>query len=311
MRVRLALVGALWLASPVAAQDAAGWMARMHEALASRDFHGDLVYAHGSQIETLRWFHATGPDGERERLVSTSGAPREVVREGGRILCVGMGPTPTLYGRAAGAPLLGALAQARPILAQHYLLALGGAERIAGLDTQLIEIRPRDAYRYGYRLWLERGSGLPLKSMRFGADGRAVEQILFTRIALDERPAEADLGLAQHAGAVESTLHLPEAGAAVPVGWQVLDPPDGFTLHLARSGAAADTAHLVYSDGIAHVSVYVEPLRSDAPAFSGPASRGPVSLYGRVLDGRQVTVLGDVPPATVERFAQGVSFAEG
>ena len=66
--------------------------------------------------------------------------------------------------------------------------------------------------------------------------------------------------------------------------------------------------HQVYSDGLANVSVYVEPLRADVPAFSGPASRGAINLYGRVLDGHQVTVLGDVPTAAVERFAQCVSF---
>ena len=77
----------------------------------------------------------------------------------------------------------------------------------------------------------------------------------------------------------------------------------------SASKPMGDAQHLLYSDGLAHVSVYIEPIVP--PAFTGPSSRGVVNVYGRVLDGRQITVLGDVPPATVERFAQGVVPAAG
>lgn len=314
-RARVALAGVLLIAAwPAWAQDAAGWMARMGEALTGLDYHGELVYSHAGQIETLRVFHASGPDGGRERLVTLSGggAPREVIRAGGQVTSVGTGPRPAIYADTiATARPLGALhaidAQA---LHAHYLLALGPTERVAGLETQRVQVLPRDAYRYGYQLWLERETGLPLKTVRVGVDGRPVELLMFTRIALRERPSEADLAGAGVGGASQTRLELPQSGTAAPANWRVIEPPTGFALTLqpARGGASE---HLVYSDGLASVSVYVEPLTATVPAFSGPASRGSVNLYGRVIAGHQITVLGDVPAATVERFAQGVAASGG
>ena len=111
--------------------------------------------------------------------------------------------------------------------------------------------------------------------------------------------------------ATRSVLSLPQAPSSRVPAWRVVEPPSGFVLALQQPEPPSGSEHLVYSDGIANVSVYVEPLSTQAPAFSGPASRGSTNLYGRVVDGRQITVLGDVPAATVERFAQGVAAAEG
>jgi sigma-E factor negative regulatory protein RseB len=311
-RARFALLGSLLLSAPAIAQDAAALIARMGEAVRTLDYEGELVYAHGGQIETLRLFHAGGPDGERERLVTLTGAPREVIRAEGRVTCIGTAPEPSVYADESGRPrLLAALPGADPLaLQQHYAFVLGGVERVAGLPAQQVEVRPRDAFRYGYRLWLEQGSGMPLKSTRFGADGRPVEQIMFTRIALGQRPTEADLVGNAGGDANRTVLALPAAIAATASAWTVIDPPPGFALAMQQPGTAAGE-HLVYSDGLANVSIYVEALDAGIPVFSGPASRGAMNLYGRVVQGRQVTVLGDVPAATVERFAQSLAAADG
>jgi len=313
-RRRWGWLAVLLLAGPALAQDASAWLARMGSAVRELDYHGDLVYSHAGQIETLRLFHAGGPDGERERLMTLSGVPREVIRAAGQVTCIGTGTQPSVYGHdALTARMLAALPGVdASTLQPHYVLVLGAVERVAEREAQLLELRPRDAFRYGYRIWLDRETAMPLKSLRYGADGRAVEQLMFTRIALGERPSEAELagsgtGVAQ---ASQSTLQLPEAGNARVPDWRVVEPPAGFVLALRQPAPPDGSEHLVYSDGIANVSVYVEPLSREAPAFSGPASRGAMNLYGRVLDGRQITVLGDVPAATVERFAHGVAGAD-
>lgn len=311
-RARVALLGALCFAAPAWAQDAAGWMARMGEALTGLDYHGDLVYAYAGQIETLRVFHAAGPDGGRERLISVSGAPREIVRAGGFVVC-STGAQPASYASADAAPrLLGMLPGGDPQnLQTHYAFVLGATERVAELQAQVLDIRPRDAYRHGFRLWLERDSGMLLKSMRFGADGRPVEQLMFTRIALRQRPTEAELTATSSVQAGSTPMQLPQADTGRTPTWQAVDPPSGFVLALQQPVPKASSEHLIYSDGIASVSVYVEPLTPEVPAFSGPASRGAVNLYGRIVDGHQITVLGDVPAATVERIAQGVTPVAG
>lgn len=315
MRVapRLALLAGLALALPALAQDANAWLVRMGQALAGLDYHGEVVYVHGGQVEALRVFHAVDPNGTRERLVSLSGAPREVMRSQGQVLLAGSRPRAAMYGEPGllQPQSIAALGSDPARLPKHYALALGGADRIAGLATQTVEVRPRDAFRYGYRLWLETETGMLLKSVRFGADGRPVEQLMFTRIALRERPGEADLAGAPVENPLPSPLPSSQAAVAAANGWSVANAPDGFELAARQPVAQAGGAHLVFSDGLASVSVYVEPLTRAAPPFTGLSSRGAVNLYGRVLDGHQITVLGDVPPATVERFAQGVMPAAG
>jgi sigma-E factor negative regulatory protein RseB len=312
LRLRLSLFGSLLLAGPALAQDAAAWLARMGEAVRGLDYHGDLVYAHAGQLETLRLFHASGPDSERERLVTLSGAPREVIRSGGRVTCLGTGDQPSTYGDPSTTPrLLATLPGSDPMsLAQNYALVLGGTERIADRETQRLEIRPRDAFRYGYQLWLDQATGMPLKSVRFGADGRPVEQLMFTRIVVGERPSDRDLSGSEVAAISRGALELPRESPGQMPGWSVVDPPAGFVLALQQPPNAEPGDHLVYSDGIANVSVYIEPIAQGIPVFSGPARRGALHLYGRIMDGRQITVLGDVPAATVERFAQSVAAPE-
>jgi sigma-E factor negative regulatory protein RseB len=310
---RLALLAGLLLAAPGWAQDAPAWLTRMGQALNGLDYHGDLVYLHGGQLESLRIFHAADPAGARERLVALSGAPREVVRAGGQVTLIGSGPRAAVYGEPGTLPpqFLAVLGQDPQRLLEHYTLALGGTDRVASLPSQVLEVRPRDVYRYGYRLWLENDTGMLLKSVRFGADGRPVEQLMFTRIVLRERPSDADLAGTPAAGAAVNALTLPAPGAGRASAWAVADAPAGFALTLQQPQSGLDSEHLIYSDGIASVSVYVEPLTRAAPAFTGLSNRGSVNLFGRVLDGHQITVLGDVPAATVERFAQGVVRAGG
>jgi sigma-E factor negative regulatory protein RseB len=307
-RARFALLALLCVGGPTLAQEAGEWLVRMEQALGGIDYQGDLVYAHGNQIEALRIFHANGPDGGRERLISLNGAAREVIRAGGQVTCIGTGQRPAVYGDAAmSASMLGTQPGFDAVaLQRHYAIGLGSVERVADLEAQVLVLQPRDAYRYGYRLWLERQTGLPLKSVRFGADGRPVEQLMFTRIALHQRPSDIDLAGDAVSGASHNALSVPQPAGAQVATWRVIDPPPGFTLAAQQPAPTAQGEHLIYSDGIASVSVYVEPLQG-GPVFSGAASRGAINLYGRITAGRQVTVLGDVPAATVERFAQGIA----
>lgn len=312
MQIRCGLLLCLLLAGSAGAQDASAWLTRMGEALQTLDYEGDLVYSHAGQIETLRVFHAGGADGGRERLVSLNGVPREVIRSKGRVVCIGTGSRPAVYPDAdASVPRVGPVPglDAQRLRA-HYALALGGSERIAEHDAQVLEVKPLDAYRYGFKLWLERDSGMLLKSLRFGADGRPVEQLMFTRIEIGRRPADADLGINVELSTARTEAPTPPQAPGDPP-WHVLEPPAGFVLTEQQPPREARVEHLLYSDGIASVSVYVEALTRAAPAFSGPASRGGINLHSRVIDGHQITVLGDVPAATVERFAQNVAATSG
>lgn len=312
-RLGLLLLCLLAAGSVAAQEEASDWLARMGQALRTLDYEGDLVYSHAGQIETLRVFHAGGADGGRERLVSLNGAPREVIRADGRVICIGTGSRPAIYpGDELAAPGMAQFPQLEPQrLRAHYTLSLGRSERIAERDALVLEVKPQDGYRYGFRLWLERDSGMLLKSVRFGADGRPVEQLMFTRIDIGSRPSDADLGMGAELATARTESLTPATHSGSGPAWRVLEPPAGFELAERQPPRDARVDHLLYSDGIASVSVYVEAMNRSVPAFSGPASRGAINLHSRVVDGHQITVLGDVPAATVERFAQNVTVAGG
>src|SRR5690606_23405557 len=186
----------------------------------------------------------------------------------------------------------------------HYAVSLAGSSRIAGRDADEIAIRARDAFRYSFRAWVDRDTGMLLKAVRLGADGATVDQLMFTDIAIGQRPAEADLqpsGTAQvlAPGARSAALAVDQAR------WTVRDLPPGFRLVSVAQGPAAGEEHQVYSDGLASVSVYVEPA-SGADPLSPAASRGAISVFARHQDGYRVVVIGDVPERTVQRMAHGV-----
>lgn len=297
----LALLAALPAAAAV---DARAVLERMNRALHELDYVGTLVYAERGRMETMRVFHAVDGERERERIVSLTGEPREIVREDGRVTCIGSAAAPRSYAAAAlpslpsvsGAAVSGELA--------HYELRSGEASRIAGRDALQVEIRARDAFRYSYRLWVDRESGLLLKSLRYGADGSTIDQLMFTDIDIGRQPADADL---RPSDAARPVAEQP-ASAAMPLAsaaWTVRDLPPGFALTSLSRGEAAGEEHQVFSDGLASVSVYVEP-HDGGQAAPSSTTRGAISAFSRHHDGFRVYVIGDVPERTAQRIAHGV-----
>lgn len=293
----LSVAGGAWAA------DADQWLARMADALSQTDYQGTLVYLDGSRMETLKVYRSARD--ARERLVVLTGAHREIVRDGDTLICIGDGDPTVAY---EGSPL--AKWQQTADAAQSGLLAeyervLGGVERVAGYDTQVLALRPHDALRYGYRLWLEINTGLPLRIVLEDANnnGQPLEQLMFTEVQVGITPSAVDL----RPSVPDFTRHylLSSAAAdAVDVAWSVNDVPAGFILRSSRHSEAGD--HLVYSDGLASVSVYIEPLREQGEQTS--ASRaGAVHARAFALGDRRVFVIGKVPAATIERFARSVT----
>lgn len=300
-RVAVPALLALLLGTAVSASEAEDWLRRMAEALDRVEYRGLLVHTEGGRMQSLEVFHAIDPEGVRERLVALDGPPREIVQIGGRFACGGDASMPEL-GRLTrpAAPTADALA--------HYRLSLGGEERIAGLPARMIQLDPVDAFRYGHRLWLDQASGLPLRSLQFGADGRIVSQSGFVRIELGQRPSDAELG------ECPDPLPVDRAGspAQVESRWRLRDGPPGFRLLRVLPLPGVERGeHQFYGDGLASVSVYIEPHRAEAAPLSGPARRGGINFFGRVHGGYQVTVVGEVPELTVQRVAQGMLPRDG
>jgi sigma-E factor negative regulatory protein RseB len=196
--------------------------------------------------------------------------------------------------------------------AKHYALSSQPGARVAGRKTAFIKVTPKDEYRYGYRLWLDRVTGLLLKSELVGDSGRALEQIVYTDIKIPAtipaellEPAISGEGYTWYTDNGSKTTATRDMSSDWSVGWL----PDGFEMServLDPTSLSKMPEHLVYTDGLASVSVFIERQSSATEPIEGHSNMGAMNAYGRVHDEYQITVVGEVPSITVERVADSV-----
>ena len=295
-------------------EEVRGWLDRMALAVDNLTYQGTLIYTRGNRLDAMRIYHRTGDQGPVERVVSLNGPKREVLRDQHGVRCIFPDRQSVVINtRIADRlfPLIPPDQVANPGAA--YRFTTGSADRVAELDAQVINIVPNDRYRYGYRLWLEQKTAMLLKSELLDEKGQALEQLMFAQITIggsiadsDLKPDVRDSGFVQ----VEIPQETHGAGAGRLAGhWQVGQLPNGFMMTSRRhSGrdSQAEFEHLVFTDGMATVSIYVEPMLEDASQLSGSSRLGPVNVFGLKFDGYVVTAVGEVPSATVKLMATSV-----
>ena len=173
-----------------------------------------------------------------------------------------------------------------------------------------------DDLRYGYRMWIDADTGLLLRSDMLAPDGSMVERLMFTdmqsvaNVAPERfRPSVEGAQYTEHEGAESAGARLESPS------WIVGDMPAGFRVVSHRRQAMPPhgmaVQHSVFTDGLASVSVFVEPPTADSMPLKGPSRMGAVHAFGRRVEGYQVTVVGEVPAVTVRRIAQSVRRADG
>jgi sigma-E factor negative regulatory protein RseB len=307
---RLIVGLAALLASVASAQspDGATVLAEMASAMRTLDYQGSFIYQHSGRIDTLRVFHSAA-SGERERLISLNGPRSEVIRNGKTITCIQPDNSAVLYSSAPGRGLLPLVPDtADQSLREYYRISISGTDRIAGYTADIVDIFPRDAYRYGYRLWIEKGTRLLLKSVVTDSKRRPLEQLMFVSLEIGTPPNDTDLVPSQSnllSTTAARTDEIELKGEAV---WSVSSPPAGFTFRSARRSrdAVKGAEHLIYSDGLASVSIYIEPRTEGFSEMTTLAGKGTMNIYTYSDKKWQFTVLGDVPIATVTAIAQAL-----
>src|SRR5688572_20937 len=292
------------------AQEARDWLERMSRAVEELNYHGTFVHVLDGTAETLHIVHrhADGQSGER---ILSDNAGREIVRQGARVQGIFPDRRVVLFEtRSDVSPLVSALPSTTAELAPHYEITLGGSARVADRAVQLLEIKPRDEFRYGYMLWLDQETAMPLQSQLIDEQGEVVEQILFTDIEIP-----ADIPPAALEPTIDTvgftTLRTPESTPlADEIPWRAAAVPAGFKLSVATQSpiAGSDTPveHLVYSDGLATVSVFIEDPETKAEVREGFSTVGSTNAYSLTLRGRKVTAMGEVPRQTVRTIASSL-----
>ncbi|MCO6055184.1 MucB/RseB C-terminal domain-containing protein [Pseudomonas sp. MOB-449] len=298
-----------WLTQSAAA-DAQDWLQRLADAEQRQSFQGTFVYERNGSFSTHEVWHRVQQGGEvRERLLQLDGPAQEVLRVNGRTQCV----SGALSDQMADGQVWPARGLDAKQLSEWYDLRLAGESRVAGRPAVVLTLAPRDQHRYGFELHLDRDTGLPLKSLLLGEKGQLLERFQFTRIALANDLADTALQPSSACQAVRAA----ETQGEKPAHWRSEWLPPGFSLTSAqerRSPASSESvASLLYSDGLARFSVFLEPLHGavveDARSQLGPTvmvSKRVSTPNGDVM----VTVVGEIPLGTAERVALSMRAVE-
>lgn len=300
--------------------DASDWLQRMAASMRQLDYQGTFVYVRGNDVETMRLTHVRVDDVVHERMVAVSGPTREIMRDGNGVRAIlGSQSQPVQDPMFTGAVFpdisLSALATAK----DRYLFEVGGVGRIAGHQGRKISIIPRDQYRYGYELWLEEDTGLLLRWVLYDTDRRALAKLMFTDLVTGDSVDHDGLQSEtppQRFVAVQQASPKLEKPAANGVNTDTpADIPPGFRLAAhsrAENEAGADQRfeHLVFSDGLASVSIYLESAAQPGGIAPGLTRMGTTSAWSGIRGPLRVTAVGEVPPLTLKTFGDAFLSAQ-
>jgi sigma-E factor negative regulatory protein RseB len=303
----------LAVASTAAADEPQKWLERMNQALTTLNYDGVFSHIQGGRVETLRIIHRVQDGNVTERLVSLDGSGREFIRTGSQLACylpdartvlVERQPEPSL--------LLGSLPKFDAATSQFYDIKALKRTRLIGRKTRLIVVDPKDDYRYGYRLWIDEATGMPLRTQLCDGKGRVIEQVVFASITTpDQIPDSAfkpDLSTQGFQWLRQVPTPLPPTAPVYT--WSASSLPPGFQLSVRAAqvmpGATGLVEHLVYTDGVASVSVFVESHMHAGHTPAGSAQLGSTSTFTTIVDGHPITAVGEVPPETVKTIANSM-----
>lgn len=289
------------------------WLLQVSAAGHHANYQGVMVYRDDDRFETLRIVHRNKSGREQERLTALTGPALDIFREDGRVTCV------VPYGRTY--PALGNPRGLFPVLsrdtlervAAHYAMRDLGEARVAGRACRGVLIQPRDEFRYGYEVCADTITAVPLRLSLLDQTGRVIEQLMFTAVTFPASIADEELvltsGTAGHCPEPHASEPAP-ADVQRPVAWALDRMPPGFrvTLRDLRPLLEGESAveHVVLSDGLSTVSVFSARARLPEKMFRGYSQMGGMHAYGRMLGSVHVTVMGEVPPTTVQWIADGL-----
>ncbi|MFZ2296470.1 MAG: MucB/RseB C-terminal domain-containing protein [Polaromonas sp.] len=293
------------------------WLMRMHEASRKRAYIGTFVVSSGGAMSSAKIWHVCEGSQQMERVETLTGAPRSIFRHNDQVVTFMPDHKVVRSEKRESLGLFPELFQSVDShIADFYRVQQAGSERVAGVEADIVNLVPKDRMRFGYRVWTERKNGLVVKLQTLDADGKVLEQAAFSELQLDA-PVKMDK-LIQMMGKVdgyrvEKPVLLKTTASAE--GWVLKAPVAGFKpmscyKRPVSAGIAAaageEPLQWIFSDGLASVSIFVEPLDRQRHDKESSLSLGATQTMTRQLDAYWITVMGEVPMTTLRLFAQGL-----
>lgn len=320
--VSVLLVWTLSLPALAAQDEPRVWLADMNEAFNTLSYDGVFSFFSGSELASLRIVHMVIDGIQHERLIHQNGAPREIFRRGGKVVCILM-PGDDLLSLEANlpaGPFARSFVRRYDTISDYYGLHFFGEDRVAGRPAVRLAVMPRDQDRFGYRLWLDKETRLLLKSELIDADGNALEIFQFSAIVIGEDVDRMALEPSAGPDQTEVSNFTLDSQPSVPVPqesrWQAGWLPDGFTLsstHTRRTmGEDKQVNTMMFSDGLAAFSVFIEDM-PPAGAADMVSRNGATVAVTHLTEGpeeepRLITLVGELPTDTAERIAQSIRY---
>lgn len=318
MKSKIILVLALLWSTALAAanplqQVHVEWLNRIALAAHQTNYSGTFLHQYGNRLETSNISHIFDQDGEQTRLIKQDGSECKVTSNNSAGRCFPgdkVRQAEQVHDRKAFPALL---PEQLSTLGDNYQIHTGETARIAGFDTQVLELRPRDSLRYAHKMWVHMDSGLLLKAAVLSDRQEVVEQYTFIQLKISSstKPAKTPLsGISQ----TTAQPKLPPARKIVTVAdesaWKIDGLPAGFKkvaeINRFMRGKKNMATQMVFSDGLVGISIFIEMRSSNPDSALGLSSQGAIHIYSKLNSDYLVTVVGEVPPSTVLQVANSV-----
>lgn len=298
-------------ASPAFAGDVTNLVQKMSSASEQRNYDGVFVMRKSDTLTTMRVVHGVDERGKWESLESLNGESRKVVRLNSEIISIfPERKLVTVSQNQTRESIHPSVPENIDELANFYHIEQLGDDRIAGRTTTVLDLKPKDRLRYGYKYWLDNETGVLLKCDLLDEDGQVVEQMMYTTFQdHDSAPASAFSMLDDVFSDYTREQLDREREVVEHTGWVANALPPGFRLTQStrRQNRDSQSLHMVYSDGLASVSVFIETGKNGPHRLDGATSMGALSVFGHDIDGAHVTVMGEVPQVTVAQIANSIA----
>jgi sigma-E factor negative regulatory protein RseB len=303
--------------------EARQWLVRMHQAATSGNYQGTLVVTAGGSMSTSRVGHFTVADQTFERLESLDGRHQRIYRINEKVhTAFPMQQLVVVERRETLAGWSTTPQNVEPAALENYDMRQDGAARIAGRDAVVFTLSPRDALRYMQRLWADLASGLMLRADVVAPGPVTLESVAFS---------DVEIGIKPQPESILSGFRLSDGWRALKMqqqrtrledqGWHLARPIPGFRMAgvvLRGRGSTSDAAHegggqapepmlhAVFTDGLTQVSLFIETFDPKRHRMEGEGRFGATASRTQRRNEYWITIVGDVPPATLKQFAEAI-----
>ena len=299
-------------------QDDLNWLKTMVFAAHQTDYSGIFVYQYDNHIETSHITHVMDRNGEHERLQGLDGARHEIIRNNDQVWRYLGDSKVRVEERQGGWRFPGILPEQLALLNENYQVKQTEERRIAGYHAHAVIFKPRDNLRYTHRLWAHSDSGLLLKAEVLDEQGRVIEQSIFIQLTIGGnidrswiKANKPDPAMPEHKAHLD---HLQKAESLTNAsGWEVDMLPPGFKkiteIRRHLHGKVMPVIQMVFSDGLASISVFIETIYDELNDHQGLSSQGAINVYSKVSGEYLLTVVGEVPSRTVMQVADSIRYS--